>query len=644
MTPRALLLGLVFVVFIAWAVPYSDLVMQGTWVGLTAFPIASFFVFLLMATAGNAILRWMRQPLSSSELLLIFAMTLVSAGIPSFGMTALLIPYIAGPFYFANPENRYASLLHPYLPKWLAPRTREAVVWLYEGSPPGQPVPWGDWLVPLAVWTVLVAAVYLVFFSLSAILRRQWVDREKLVFPLVHLPVEMAKQARLSLTASTSFFRNRIMWWFFSLPFLIHTLNGLHFHFPAVPYVNVHLVYLDSYITKPPWSALSPLFLRLPFSIVGLVYLLPQELSFSLWFFYFFFLLQQLVVVGALGHPSRSVQAYPVHEFVAHQMIGGILAFALFGLWTMRAHLRDVFRQAFGPGRSLDDENEAMPYRGAVIALCVGLILICGWGAAAGAGFFSTLLIFALYFLAHLVAVRLVCEGGMLYVQHPFRPMNLILAALGSASLGPRRIAILNYFDHLFMLDNRSPLMPEIVQALKIADAGPLPRRKLAAALGLSVAVTLPVSYFSYLRLMYRHGGLALREWFTTYYTRNLYCSWTAHLISQGEPPQRAAFGLMAVGAATMVLLMTLHRNFLWWPFHPIGYLMGASWPMINYWFPIMLGWAVKGAILRWAGVRVYRQLIPGFLGFILAEFLSAGLWVLIDFAAGKPGHEIFSF
>jgi hypothetical protein len=143
---------------------------------------------------------------------------------------------------------------------------------------------------------------------------------------------------------------------------------------------------------------------------------------------------------------------------------------------------------------------------------------------------------------------------------------------------------------------------------------------------------------------MYRHGGSTLHSWFTMYYAKNLYSDWTTHLIRDGEPPRPESFVLMAVGAASMVLLMNLHHRFTWWPLNPIGYLMGASWPMINFWFPVFVGWLVKTLVLHYGGPKTYRALLYGFLGWIMAEFFSAGLWVVIDTLAGVRGHQIFTF
>jgi len=642
MTTRAVVIGLTLVVLLAIGIPYGDLVVRGTWVGLTAFPISSLFVFFLLVGFVNAVLRKLGRGMNTGELLLIYSMTLVAAGIPSFGLTALLIPYIAGPFYFATPENGYAQTIQPYWPDWLHPASQRSVDALYEGLRDGQAIPWGDWLLPLGAFTVLVLAVYAVFFGLCAILRKRWVDEEKLVFPLVQLPVGMATYGK-SKHPLSPWLRDKIMWGFFIVPFSIHTLNGLHYYFPAVPSINVHLISLDTYLTNCPWDAMSPLRIRLLFTIIGLAYLLPSELSFSLWFFFFFFLAQQ-VIGRSLGVPMPSVQAYPVRQFVAHQMIGGIIAYGMYGFWTARGQVRDVVAKAVGHHAAGDDSREALPYRVAFWSVAGGLAVVSLWGGFAGASLVATLVLFLLYFLVHIVAVRLVCEGGMLYVQHPFRPLNIMLAATGSRRLGAQSVTILALLDHLFMLDNRSPLMPEIMQSLRMADAGGLSRRKLTVALAVSVLIAIGCSYWSYLRLMYTYGGTSLNPGFTSYYTRNLYCTWVNHLNVAGEDASGMTFVRMSAGAATMLGILFMHRNFLWWPLHPIGYLMGASWPMINFWFPILVGWLLKSLVLRLAGPKIYRKLIPGFMGLVLAEFLSAGMWVIVDALGGVRGHEVFSF
>ena len=699
MSRRALFIGVLAVLAIGIATPYSDLVMRGTWVGLTAFPINALFVLVVLA-AINALVRRVGRDildrpdapmagpgcpgprgsdaprgLAPAEMLVIYAMSLVAGGIPSFGLTGLLIPYIAGPFYFARPENKYEQVLHPLIPQWLHPRSEYAIVKLYEGLREGQPIPWGEWLGPLATWTLLAFIMYAAFFCLTTLLRKRWVDDEKLVFPLLQLPLALCEHDGSVVRASSpqrannraslgglearttglpGFLRDPVMWGFFAVPFAIHALNGLHHYFPALPSINVHQVNLGQYLAQRPWNAMQPLYMRTLFSIIGLAYVLPSELSFSLWFFYFFFLLQT-VVASALGVPMRGVQAYGTKELVAHQMWGGILTAGVLSLLAARPHLEQVWRQAFPRSAIVHDRDggergrsphadEPLSYRLAILGLGASLVALGIWGSVAGAQFIAVLLLMVLFFLSHIVATRLVCEGGMLYVQHPFRPFNMVLAGFGSRGLGGHNVAILAYLDHLWMVDNRSPLMPGLMQSWKLADEGGLNKRQLAKALALAIVVAVVSSYCSYLRLMYRYGGSTLHEWFTTYYTRNLYCNWTMQLLEGGEPAKPMAFLTMGAGALSLAGLTFLHHRFLWWPLHPIGYLMGASWPMINFWFPVFVGWLCKTAILHYGGPRVYRRLLPGFLGLVLAEFTAAGLWVVVDFFTGVRGHEVFSF
>jgi len=639
-TRRALILGAICVVFISIATPYSDLVMRGTWVGLTALPISAVFLLAVLVLA-NAPLRHAGRGLTGGELLTIFCMTLVAAGIASFGLTGLLIPYLAGPLYFAKPETHYAEGVLRYLPEWMLAPSAEAARALYEGLPAGQRVPWSAWLAPLGIWSVLVAAVYLVFFCLCALLRRPWAEDEKLVFPLVQLPLEMTRYPGPQ-AALPRLLRDPVMWVAFLIPFTIHTVNGLQRYLAASVSFNVHLIDLGQHITGPAGSAVSPLWLRTLFSIIGLTYLLPSDLSFSLWFFYFFFLAQQ-VAGSRLGFVMPSVQAYPVREFVAHQMIGGILLFGGYLIWNARRHLGRALAAGLGRGAS-DDEKEPMSFRAAVWGIAAGMVVIAAWGAAAGGGYLLTLLLFVLFFVLQIVAVRLVAQAGMLYIQHPYRPLNLMLDAVGTGGLGVPRIPSLVMFDHLWMVDNRSPLMSAVLQGHKVGEAGRLSPRRLTRAMALGAALAVPVSIWSYMRLMYAHGGLALNSWFTSYYTNRLYCTWTTSLTLQGREAHPAAFLTVGVGVLTMLALLHMHRTYIWWPFHPVGYLMGASWPMINFWFSIFVGWLIKSAVLHYGGARIYRRFMPAALGLIFGEFFAGGLWVAVDFFTRMRGHEIFSF
>ena len=99
----------------------------------------------------------------------------------------MLLPMITGTFYYATPENQWADLVHPFLSDWMVVYDPVAVKAFYEGTK-GSAIPYDVWLKPLGRWFAFYAAFYATIIAAISILRRQWVDNERLVFPLAQVP------------------------------------------------------------------------------------------------------------------------------------------------------------------------------------------------------------------------------------------------------------------------------------------------------------------------------------------------------------------------------------------------------------------------------------------------------------------------
>ena len=70
-------------------------------------------------------------------------------------------------------------------------------------------------------------------------------------------------------------------------------------------------------------------------------------------------------------------------------------------------------------------------------------------------------------------------------------------------------------------------------------------------------------------------------------------------------------------------------------PLHPIGYLVACSYGSL-VWAPFLLVWILKSLILRYGGSKLYLKALPGFLGFAVGHFVTAGLiWGLLAAAVG---------
>jgi len=628
---RAAVAGLLCVIIISIFSPYTDLVVGTIWSGATYLPlnvvvIFTFFIFI------NIVLRKFRIGFNEDELLYIYCMMLVTGCIVSLGLVHSLIPITTGVFYHATKENRWQELIHPHLPNWFVPSNPDTIKYLWEGLPKGVPVPWQDWLKPFVGWITLAIGMYIIMYSLCFLLQKQWITNEHLVFPLVSLPLELCKEEKGKV--SPPLLRNKIFWIGFLISAFPFFINGLHHYFPFIPSIGL-FVDVGSFLREAPWSALAPLRLNLIFSAIGLTYLLPTSLSFSLWIFFIYFRLQ--AVIGAIfGANMPFMFTYPTRAFISYQIAGGMVVFCFFLLWVARNEIKKIFTSS-----KLISDNYV--YKRAFLGLLFGILIICLWAIAAGVSVPLVLCIFFLFFITILSATRLSSEGGVYFFQASFRPSDVIMAFTGSELLGVRNIVtLIGPVEHIFMRDQRAALMPNIMDTLKITDAGNLNRKSVLILSWVAILVGIVTSYIAYLTLMYRIGGincgyaiLPSPFWSSQH---------TINLLIRPQEPNISSIIWFFVGCISMGLLLFVRRVFLWVPLHPLGYIMGDSWPTVQIWFPIMIGWLLKTLILRLGGIKGYRILMPGFLGFILGEYSMIGLWILIDVFTGVRGHSVAPF
>jgi hypothetical protein len=84
-------------------------------------------------------------------------------------------------------------------------------------------------------------------------------------------------------------------------------------------------------------------------------------------------------------------------------------------------------------------------------------------------------------------------------------------------------------------------------------------------------------------------------------------------------------------GAAINMLLVAGRVFFYWWPFNPIGFVIGASAPIMNFMFSIFLAWLIKFLLMRFGGVGLYRKTQPLFLGILVGYVLGVAVAYVVD-------------
>ena len=634
-TWRAFLVGSLGALAIGIGDQYGLMVIHGSYMSIDFSTAGAIFLFFILVAIINSALGKLskRIALTSPELKTVYIMMTISCAIPTMGLTAQLLPILAAPFYFAIPENNWAEILHPHIKSWLVPQGQRSIRYFYEGLPSWEDLPWGIWIKPLLIWGIFLITLYFVMICVMVILRKQWMERERLVFPLAQLPLEMVQDPAKN-SPIKPFFKNSIMWIGFGIPFFLGSMKGLKFYFPSVP--SMELVQGVSIFNRTMW-----LTFRLSFPMVGFFYLVHLDAAFSLWFFN----LLSLIVRGLMNtfnismQESLGIYGTPSPIF-AHLGMGAMITLVFMGAWVGRSHLKDVIKKAFTGDKKIDDSGEIISYRVAFWGLIAGLIVMTIWLNLSGIPLFATLLFLFGAMLLFIGLTRVVSESGMAEAVATTISSSFVVSGIGTSALGPGGLTAMS-LTYIWSADLRTFVMASAANSLKIIEGESNRKRPLFWAMMLSIILTMVSSTWILLKLAYKYGGLNCNDWFFGGGAKAPFDFFVSKIINPTEPNWLGWY-ITIGGAGIMWLLMFMRSRFLWWPFHPIGFAIGPVWIMDQIWFTIFIAWLIKTVVLRYGGLKLFQRLRPLFLGLILGQFTCNGTWIIIDAIAGGRGNRIF--
>jgi hypothetical protein len=637
---RAVLWGAALSLWIGVSLPYTNMIIKG---GLLAHnhntPAALFVFFLfvgLVHTVTVAIKRGWGY--SRGELATIYIMAMMATVIPTIGFSEYLLPIIAGFTYYATPENAWADSFLPFMPEWAIPQDEEAVRHFYEGLPEGLPLPWGAWAEPIFYWVVFVLAVYWTSACAMVIVRRQWLEREKLLYPLVQLPLDMIRDDE-SESVLKPFFRNTAMWIGFAVPFLIGSYNSLHMYFPAIPEI-------PSYAGQGPLITMYMVFrgttqiiVMLNFGLVGFGYLLSRDIALGLWLFALLAVVQRgtFNMFGIASTETLSRFANHTGPFLAHQAMGAMTVLLFSGLWMGRQHLQDVFRKAFGGDDSVDDSDEVLSYRTAVFGMFAGLAVVSVWLWQSGMPAWIVPIFLFAVLVVFVTLTRAVVEGGVAVIRAPLMPADFVISGLGTSLIGSFGIAAMG-LTYVWASNIRIFFMPAFANALRLAEEIGHRKHRLKWAIGIAVILALGGSLWSVLVMSYKYGGVNLHGFWFIGVPGNA-GSFTSQFLLNPSAPNWGGWVFTGIGAVIQGLLVLARARLTWWPLHPLGFVISSFDIMTYVWFSVLISWAIKSIVLKYGGPTLYRTTRPFFLGLILGQICVAGMWLIIDFFTGMEGN-----
>ena len=619
MTLRAFIVGLLLVVFMCWADVWAGISRRFGWVTEGHFPEACAFLLVVLTLGVNVVIKLVRRSagFKQAELMLVWCMLIVAAVFPTTGLFRLWFPMLAGPAYFAGkPDALWRDTALQAAPEALLVSKNPASVVVrrfYEGAGPEARVPWDYWLAPMARWLILLLLFYFAIFFLCAIFRKQWVEREHLLFPLARVPLDFTEDSG-SERLLPSIFAHRAFVIGLTATVVFRLLRAIPVFAGATEPWNVRLP-LEDALRGTPLQELYMVNVDLWWPAIGFAYLVPVDVSLSVWLFYLFGR-AELQTAAWIGSPLHYGGTWS--ELMLWQQAGAYMAFTIGALYMTRRHLRDVAKVAFSPRRAMDDSAEPVSFRIAFWGLTLCFAGAVGWCVWHGMAVWAAGVFLLMLMCVQLVHARLVSQSGLYWTWLVWSPPDVLHSLSLGHALG-RAGAVVAHMQRGIMLHNVS-LSPAAMQCFRIGEVFKKHRRLLLPVMAVALVAALAVCSWTFLNEAYTRGVLNFEdEWGNISNPQDEF--WAAHHTIEHPrltaQPRWVPFGL---GALLTGFVMLMRAHFYWWPIHAIGLLAISNWSADRMWLPFLLGWLTKVSLMKLGGGRMLRRAHFFFIGLILAE------------------------
>lgn len=678
-TCRALLTAFILALLIAAWNKQAELVTLTSQITESTPAIAAVLVLFLMLGIGGAVGRltqaaslrehpsrlaqWARHLVfTRGEMLVVFYFLAIVCSMPGVGLFRTFMPCLSVVQYFGMPSNHLAEMAQDIPWQW-APNDPEVMRVFWEGGDRAVPtlgvegvpllgpllegafhflaapaiIDWRHWLVPFLVWSFYLSAYFVTAFCLITLFRRHWEEDERLSYPVSSLAVEMIRPEG-SLLSGQSFFRDPVVWTGFSLAVIYNVTNAIKVWNPSVPALGIHYP-LGQFFTESPWDTMQGFAIFYKPELLGLGYLVPMDVLFSIWFFTVFMWIVRPVAKIVGYQPS----GFP---FMTNQGVGAFLLLGVYFIWSAWGRLREVARKAFAGDQAVDDSQEPLSYRFSALTVLLGLAVIFGMPIAFGVVTWHAVMYFTIMMLTLIVYCHNRAEMGFPVVWgYPlYKQRETMINLLGSAAFMPggstKSLTLLSMFGWLQRTVNQAITSTGVegyVAASKLGES----RRVLAKVVIGALVFGLVLAFLVNLSAYYEYGGLVLSSAGGNeggQMTQEVLGQFTpiSQWVDTPEGPNRLKTGYTVFGAVMALAMVIGRRAWVRFPFHPGGYALALCHEGPYMWFAAFLIWGVKWATLHLGGVKAYRRIAPGFLAFTLGHFFSVGVWSLIGLYAGE--------
>ena len=570
--------------------------------------------------------RFPRLALAGPEIMVVYAMLAVACAMSGEWLDTIA-PQIYGYAVFQDRNPRMGERVLPYVSDLFFFKDPEPLREFANGGKDFR-VFWAAllplWLPKVAAWTAVFSLLATAMLCISALLREQWVHRERLAFPLVQIPLALADEG-----GPRSMWRGWHLWGGFLVVFAIDMLNGLSFLYPALPRVNVRFLGdMNLWFSSSPWNQTgwTPIGIFPFLSAIG--FFMPTDLLFSLLFFFFVRKAQQ-VVSYSLGNQQGVFGGgglVPAPPYFSEQSWGAFLGLFVSAMWLARAHLRQIWEAVVTGDDPAAREQGAFHSRTLVV-----LLILCLAGLAGVAVLMGLPPLWALFytglFLAFSVALTRVRAqlGAPTHEMAFMGPHQLVVDFHGTAGFQAHPELITRTMTGFHMMNriHRTHPMPSLMEGLYLADRSGMSQRGMFVALLIALVLGSGLGFLTNIFLAYRWGPGAGAA--------NDVAGVVSTIQTSPRPPNPSAMLAVGVGALVVFALDFIRFRVPGFWLHPAGYALTMNFGVDYYWFGLLIVLIVKVFVTKFYGLRGYDRLRQVATGIILGEIAAEFLWALFS-------------
>jgi len=657
---RSVGVGLVAVILICALTPFNDYVLNSTPLIGGSLPVALVLFFFGFALLVNGPLSRYApsRAFTSGEMTVILVMILVACVIPGAGLMQFWQPTIVGTYRHTldKPAEFEQLFKRLNLPDWfwvkfpasaktLGEKASDDIITHYYNRIPDDLPFWATfggylrrWMPPTVGWLVFLFGLFTSVIGLSFVLRRQWVENERIAFPIAQVQMSLIETPPPGRFFNSTF-ASRAFWIGLGLMLFLRGLEGFNKYFPK--YVPVIALKYDirDILSEPPWMYVNPMSLQTLYPLMAaLVFFVSTRIAFSLWAIPLLWQVPQMIV-GTTG-------AQLPRDFARDANGGSLLAFALMILWTGRHHYGRVIRLMFWRRRADEEPGLFIHHRTAGWMTLGGAVLACLWLLRVGMTPMGAILLVGGLLMTWLVMAFVVAHSGFITAVTLSGPREWF------ADFFPHndpknnyQVGVVRNHFHVQTIGGMwaYPRDQELIYAthgLKVAtERAPRAGRSLLAAIALAMLVGFAVAHLASLYCYYKYDATQDKLHATPINAEVLegqpkwqvnYVLEAPHTRGQQKRHSSLTDWIVPAGSFSLTSLFAfLQLRYAWWPLHPIGLLMLFAFSMKRLWFSILVGWLAKVLVVRFGGASLFTRTKPFFIGVIVGEVVAAGLLAL---------------